>query len=192
MERVLRAMRIPSLKLNRAVLTVVVIAAAVLIACGKNADTSETSASAPSATPAAPQPAPLSPGISKDLKHDATAPVYNFDSLGPIQYPAGQKANQVSADSVIGISGWAQDAATKGLAGGVEVVLDGTPYTAKYGIPRGDVADHFKRPEIMNCGYLLELRAGQLTKGPHSVSVRILSADKKSYTEGPTVQFTAN
>jgi len=33
---------------------------------------------------------------------------------------------------------------------------------------------------------------GQLAKGSHSVSVRVIANDKKSYNEGPVIQFTVN
>ena len=36
----------------------------------------------------------------------------------------------------------------KGLAGAVDIVVDQVPYAAKYGTPRTDVADHFKRPDF--------------------------------------------
>jgi len=164
-------------------LTIAVLAVAVLVSCGKK---EEATSSAPAA------PAPLKPGISQNLTRNTGEPFYNFDSLGPINYPAVQKGIQVSADSDISISGWALDVSKKGPAGAVDVVLDQTPYSARYGQDRSDVALHFNRPDYAKSGYQLVLDRGRLNKGTHSVSVRVVSSDKKSYNEGPAVQFTVN
>lgn len=167
-------------------LTIVVLALTSLISCGKK---DEASSPTPAASPAPP---PLQPGISQTLIRNTGEPFYVFDSLGPINYPAVQKSIQVSGDSDIGISGWALDVSKKGPAGGVDVVLDQTPYSARYGMDRTDVASHFNRPDYTKSGFQLTLARGRLTKGPHSVSVRVISSDKKSYNEGPVVQFTVN
>jgi hypothetical protein len=143
------------------------------------------------ATSSAPPPA-LPPGISQNLTRNSAAPAYNFDNLGPINYPAVQKSNQISGDTPNAVSGWALEQGQKGTAGGVDVVIDQVPYSAHYGSPRTDVADHFKCPDCTNSGFQLNMAKGQLTKGPHMVSVRVISNDKKSYTEGPVVQFTVN
>jgi len=57
---------------------------------------------------------------------------------------------------------------------------------------RPDVASHFNRTDYTNCGFQLNVGRGQLTKGSHSVSVRVIANDKKSYNEGPVIQFTVN
>jgi hypothetical protein len=160
----------------------------VLSSCGtkENEGAASTSSSAPAPPP------PLTPGISQSLTKNTTAPFYNFDSLGSIQYPAVQKAMQIPADADNPVSGWALDVSKNGPAGAVDVVIDGTPYSAHYGLDRTDVAGHFNRPDYTKSGFQLVLARGQLSKGPHTVSVRVISSDKKSYNEGPVVQFTAN
>jgi hypothetical protein len=166
----------------------VVLAFALSLSCG-NKDAGGTASGNP---PAAAAPAPLAPGISQDLKHNSEAPFYVFDSLGPVNYPAIQKGIQVSGDTDIGVSGWALDVSKKGEAGGVDVVLDNVPHSARYGVPRSDVASHFNRPDYTNSGFLLTLARGQVSKGPHTLSVRVIAGDKKSYNEGPVIQFTVN
>lgn len=169
--------------LNRAL---VVAAFALSLSCGsKDAETAH-------GTPPATAPAPLPAGISQDLTRNSAAPFYNFDSLGPVNYPAVEKNIQISGDADIGASGWALDVSKKGVAGGVDVVLDNVPHSAHYGLPRNDVATHFNRPDYVNSGYQLVMAKGQLSKGPHTISVRVISSDKKSYNEGPVVQFTVN
>ena len=174
-------------------LTIVVLALALSLSCG-NKDTG-TAAGNPPATAPAPAPAPpapLPPGISQDLARNSAAPFYNFDSLGPINYPATQKGIQISGDTDFAASGWALDVSKKGVAGGVDVVIDNVPHAARYGVPRTDVASHFNRPDYANAGFLLVIAKGQLSKGQHTLSVRVISSDKKSYNEGPVVSFTVN
>jgi hypothetical protein len=166
---------------------IVVLAAAFALSCDKK--DVETASGSPAAAPA---PAPLPPGVSKNLTHNNAAPFYNFDNLGPVNYPAVQKAIQVSADTDIGVAGWALDVSKKGPAGAVDVVLDNVPHAAHYGLDRTDVSSHFNRPDYAKCGFQLILAKGQLSKGPHSVSVRVISSDMKSYNEGPVIQFTVN
>jgi hypothetical protein len=74
------------------------------------------------------------------------------------------------------------------LAGGVDVVIDRTPYSATYGIERPDVAKHFNNPAYVKSGFQFVIP--QLPIGQHSVTLRVIAQDKKSYYEGPTVQFT--
>jgi hypothetical protein len=171
-------------------LSIVVLTAAMSTSCGNKDAGSSGVAPAASSTPAPPP--PLTAGISQNLTHKDGEPFYTFDSLGPIQFPAGQKANQISGDASNAISGWALDVSKKGTAGAVDIVIDQTPYSAQYGLERADVATHFTRPDYAKCGFQLVLAPKQLSQGPHTVSVRVISSDQKSYNEGPVVQFTVN
>jgi hypothetical protein len=167
-------------------LIIAIVAVAVTFSCGKK--DSETTGG----TPVVAAPPPLPAGASQNLTRNSAAPFYNFDNLGPINYPAVQKSIQVSGDSDIGVTGWALDVSKKGPAGGVDIVLDNVPHSARYGMDRADVAAHFNRPDYAKCGFQLTIAKGQLPKGQHSVSVRVISSDQKSYNEGPVVQFTLN
>jgi hypothetical protein len=171
-------------KRSKKLLTIVVLAG-ISISCGSKESGGEA------ATTSAP-PAPLSPGISQNLAKDSAKPAYNFDYLGTISYPAEKKSNQLSSAVDNIVAGWALGASQKGLAGGVDVVIDQVPYNAHYGVPRTDVADHFKCPDCTNSGFQLTLAHGQLSKGPHTVSIRVINSDKKTYGEGAPVQFTVN
>jgi hypothetical protein len=168
------------------------VAMALTISCGKKDVEPRSAAPTQSAAPAAAAPAaaPLTPGMSKSLKRNPEPPFYNFDYLGPIHYPAVQKSPQVPGDDEVMITGWAADPSKKSLAGGVDIVIDGVPYSAGYGTDRSDVANHYNTPDLAKCGFQLRLARKQLTKGPHAASVRVIAQDKKSYNEGPTVQFT--
>ena len=139
-----------------------------------------------------PPPPVWAPGISQNLTRSAAAPSCVLDNIGPVANPAAQKPVEVSGATAFGITGWAIDEANKAAAGGVDEVIDGTPYGAHYGSVRTDVATHFNQPEYRNSGFELMVAPGQLTKGPHSVSIRVISSDKKFYYQGPVVQFTVN
>jgi len=185
-----KRMKHSSILLRTQGLTILVLLAAALLSCGKK---EEAAAPAPGASSAAaPAPPPLQPGSSSNLTRSKTEAFYNFDSLGPVSYPAAQKTITLPGDSEISVSGWALDASKKGPAGAVDVVLDGNPFSANYGLDRTDVAAHFNRPDYTKSGFQLLLARGQFTKGSHGVSIRVISSDKKSYSEGPVVQFTVN
>jgi hypothetical protein len=181
---------------SQSFLAIPLLVCTIFVSCGKkDAETPASApAAAPTAAPVAPATAPaapaLVPGISKTLTRNTGDPFYTFDTLGSLNYPVGQKNIQLAADSQITISGWALDVSKNSVAGGVEVVIDKVPYVARYGTPRTDVATHFKRPDYTNSGFLLTLPRGQFNKGPHSVSIRVISNDQKTYNEGPVVPFT--
>ena len=171
---------------SHSLLSIVVLAVAVTVSCGTK-DQATSAENHPAAAPA-----PLPAGVTQDLKRNTAQPFYTFDSLGPVNYPAIQKSIQIAADTEFAISGWALDESKKSTAGGVDVVLDQVPHSARYGMERPDVASHFNRTDYTNCGFQLNVGRGQLSKGPHSVSVRVIANDKKSYNEGPVIQFTVN
>jgi hypothetical protein len=165
-------------------LTITLLAIAVATSCGKKDDST-----APVNRPAAP---PLIPGISQNLTRTAVAPTYYLDTIGTTSNPTSQKSFPVAGDSSVLIRGWAVDGSTKTLAGGIDVVIDGNPYAASYGTVRPDVSDHFKLPQYEKSGFELTLSPGQLTKGEHSVSIRVISSDKKSYYQGEVVKFVVS
>jgi len=160
-------------------LAATVLALVVLLSCGKK-----------DVEVASPEVSPLVPGISRNLTRSDVAPKYYFDSLGPVKEPVLQKSVQVPGDTRIAITGWAVDGSTNTPAGGVDVVIDEAPYVAQYGIVRTDVATSYKLPDYTNSGFQLILVPGKLSKGPHSVSIRVISSDRKSYYQGPVVQFS--
>jgi hypothetical protein len=162
-------------------LAATVLAMVVLLSCGKK-DVAGTP----------PEVSQMVPGISANLTRSDVAPKYVFDYLGPVKEPVTQKSIQVSGDTRLAIVGWAIDGSTNTLAGGVDVVIDQAPYVAQYGVVRTDVAASYNRPDYAASGFQLVLAPGKLPKGPHSVSIRIISSDKKSYYQGPVVQFSVS
>jgi len=134
----------------------------------------------------------LAPGISQNLPRNVATTSCVLDNIGQVSNPAAQKTVQVSGATPFGISGWAIDEINRTPAGGVDVVIDMAPYSARYGTARADVAAHFNQPGYSNSGFELTVGPGQLSPGPHSVAIRVISGDKKFYYQGPVVQFAVN
>lgn len=94
----------------------------------------------------------------------------NFFSIDSIQEPT------------ITISGWAVDQQAKKQAGDVFVTIDDKlDIPALYGLDRKDVADHFKNKHYRFSGFQASFLTAALDKGQHSISLKILTADKKGY-----------
>jgi hypothetical protein len=168
-------------------LTLTVIASVVSISCGDKKEDPGVPIS--SSRPAAPV---LAPGISQTLTKNDKPPLYHLDSFGPVKNPGGPKPFEIASDSSNLVMGWAVDPVTKQLPGGIDVVVDQATFTAKAKTQRTDVADHFKRPDYVSSGFELVLPPGQLTKGEHTASIRVISSDKKSYYQGDVMKFMAN
>jgi hypothetical protein len=143
-------------------------AAAITMSCSRGGE-----ATAPSAQ-TAPTQTQLSAatGITHGLARNEVPASCFLDNLGTVENPAAQKSVRVAGDKDLLFSGWAIDNHIKTLAGGVDVVIDRTPYNAKYGIDRSDVATHFGNPAYQKSGFQLIMLPGQLPKGQHSVTVR--------------------
>lgn len=132
------------------------------------------------------------PGISQNLTRSTATTSCVLDNIGQVSNPATQKYVQVPGSTTFAINGWALDDTNKTTAAGVDVVIDQAPYSAHYGTPRPDVAAHFSNPGYTNSGFELMVAPGQLSKGQHSVSIRIISSDKKVFYQGPVVPFAVN
>jgi hypothetical protein len=80
------------------------------------------------------------------------------------------------------VSGWALDPAGA-TAGGVEVVVDGKPFVTNYGLSRPDVAAYFQSPSYEKSGFSFSMPAGQLMRGMHRFSIRIIDRAGRAYFE---------
>jgi hypothetical protein len=84
----------------------------------------------------------------------------------------------------ITVRGWAVDQRAKTEAGGVIINVDGsTDVLANYGQPRPDVANNLKNPDYMNSGFTASIDTATLSKGHHTLTMRVVTADKKGYFE---------
>jgi hypothetical protein len=174
--------------LNRAhrLFLIVLVVLGMSLSCGRKDDESE--GTPPAANTSAPA-KPLTPGVTQNLTRSDAATLCVVDNIGLVSDPARQQTVQVPGDKTFGITGWAIDQSKKTVAGGVDVVIDQSPFSAHYGSPRKDVATHFSQPAYEASGFELMIAPGQLPKGQHSASIRIISNDRKSYYQGPVIQF---
>jgi len=132
---------------------------------------------------------PAATGITQNLTRNAGTTLYWVDEIGGIGNPYGSKSIRVSAVGEFTARGWAVDKQSQTPAGGVDIVLDNIPYGASYGLDRLDVADGQKVAAYRQSGWQFSMPASRL-KGTHALTVRIVSNDRKSYYEIPTLTLS--
>jgi hypothetical protein len=130
--------------------------------------------------------------MSQGLAHSDLVPLCFLDNIGAVPNPAADKSIHVPGEKAIAFTGWAVDEPNKGAAAGVDVVIDQVPYSARYGTERADVSQHYKIPAYRNSGFQMTMAPGQLPKGPHTVSLRVISRDKQTYYQSPTWPFAVD
>jgi FkbM family methyltransferase len=135
---------------------------------------------------------PPASGIGPNLKPRGRATACALDSIGSVSNPRAEASVHVPGDQEIQFSGWAIDEPDQTAAGGVDLLIDQTPYRALYGVERTDVAHHFRNGSCQASGFVLILAPETLAKGQHVVSLRVISCDNTSYYQGPTVRFTVD
>jgi hypothetical protein len=82
----------------------------------------------------------------------------------------------------ITITGWAVDDVAKDKAGGVFINIDDQlDIPALYGLDRPDVAEHFKNKRYRFSGFAASFSTSILEKGRHTLSLKIVTTDKKGY-----------
>jgi hypothetical protein len=85
-------------------------------------------------------------------------------------------------DGSVSVNGWAVDSNAGSVAGGVFLNIDGKiDIPAYYGTDRNDVADFFKNNHYRYSGFSGILDISSLTKGRHTLSIKVVTADKKGY-----------
>jgi hypothetical protein len=86
-------------------------------------------------------------------------------------------------EGIVAVQGWAVDELAGGCAAGVIVEVDGRPIPAVYGIARPDVSASGPGARCSESGFEWGAPAGLLGKGLHGLTIKIISADRKSYLE---------
>ena len=67
----------------------------------------------------------------------------------------------------------------------MDLLIDGIPLQAIYGIYRPDVSDHFQLPAYRPSGFLAGAPMSRFGKGPHALALRVVSTDGRCYYETP-------
>jgi acetyltransferase-like isoleucine patch superfamily enzyme len=127
----------------------------------------------------------VSDGLTRRLEY---CPAY-LDKAGSAFDPLNNPDAATSGAEPIDLRGFAFDGPARALARGVELVIDGVAYAARYGLWRADVAKSQDDGALGGCGFVLTLAPQALAAGPHTVSVRVIGADGRGYYEGPEHSF---
>lgn len=172
------------------VTTTLILLLTVFLLAGCDQPAGDSGAKTPASTPVG-TPATGSGQVPSNQLQALTAftPHY-IDSIGPALDPVKNQPVKVSGTIPLAVTGFAVDDGSKTVARGVEVVIDGKPNTAMYGITRPDVATFFKNPAFSQSGFRYEIPAGSLPSGQHNLKLRILTSDGKSYYDGQAVSFS--
>jgi hypothetical protein len=125
--------------------------------------------------------APLPPsGDLSSLVHVDSETLFAIDTLNErIIEGQCEPVAITKRDGDLVVTGWAVDAVSKAVAGGVYVDIDGDIYPAFYGTDRRDVADYFKLAGYRHCGF--EAAIQHLETGSHVLSLLILTSNRRGY-----------
>ena len=104
-----------------------------------------------------------------------------IDQIGAARAPFGNGSVRVSSADELRVSGWAVDHPSRAAAGGVDVVIDRTPFPSTYGATRDDVAEYFQRPAYRDSGFTAGIPAGAIAKGEHALTLRVVASDGRCY-----------
>jgi hypothetical protein len=107
--------------------------------------------------------------------------LYYTDTINGLVIDQQKQPIPFSTDKNLIVAGWAVDEKAKGVAGGVLIDIDGKLYPSTYGTDRPDVADAYKTPSYKNSGFVSEIPISEIGKGQHTLSVKILTGDRKAY-----------
>lgn len=118
--------------------------------------------------------------VTPKLIRSNELPSYYLDSIGG--KPAARDVT-VPLGPQITISGWAIDRQASAPADGVEIVIDGVPLPAAYGYQRSDVSAFFQRSVYLETGFKAQIPPSALPLGPHTLAIRVISANTKHYSE---------
>ncbi|MDQ2784368.1 MAG: hypothetical protein M3Y58_05135, partial [Chloroflexota bacterium] len=88
---------------------------------------------------------------------------------------------KIANGTAITLRGWAVDAPNGAAAGGVVVSVDAQNYPAMYGADRPDVATTLGNPAYTKSGFTITFPADTLPLGRHTITLKILTSDGKSY-----------
>ena len=78
---------------------------------------------------------------------------------------------------------------TSAAAGDVDVVAGRYGLAAFYGVDRPDVADHLGCRAYVDSGFIVRLAGDEIVGGVHSLSLRILAADRSCYYQTAAVSI---
>ncbi len=135
-------------------------------------------------------PAPAA-GASAAMQKLPGMPTFNVDQI-QTQFAPFTKPDEpipVTRGDALMLVGWAVDEPSKKAATGIDVTIDGTAYHAEYGYERPEIAAYFKAPAYLKSGFKLQMGTNSLNSGPHTLTIRVLSAGQSGYYESPALHL---
>jgi len=79
------------------------------------------------------------------------------------------------------LNGWAIDAVGPRLCGGIEILIDDVSVVlTQTDLPRPEIARANAHSGVRDCGFAVRWRIAGLTPGPHTLAVRVLSANRET------------
>jgi hypothetical protein len=108
---------------------------------------------------------------------------FSLELFNGVKTPLIQPPVQVLASEDISLSGLAVDREAGTALAALQVVIDGKPYPADYGLSRPDVAAFFKQPAFTFTGFSFKLPAATVGIGQHQLRLRLYTNAGKSYLD---------
>jgi len=125
------------------------------------------------------------------LNQCSTPTAHSLEWVADEIAPFVRRPVRVSLDGDVSVTGWAVDRPHEDVAAAIDVVVDETPVPALYGIDRPDVASALGSQRYRGSGFAARLRGHQIGAGTHTVSVRIVSADRQCFYTGTPIPVSA-
>lgn len=123
-----------------------------------------------------PPPAPFDV-LTPQLRRSQATPAFLVEKIngGRVRPDLG-----IPQQGELRIEGWAFDGSVGRPARGVEIVIDGVPQPAGYGMEHEAPAGC---GDCRNTGFLADYPLTNLSPGPHILGIRVITADGASYSE---------
>jgi hypothetical protein len=107
---------------------------------------------------------------------------YSVDTVANVSQPKEPVVIDSTTTPDVTLAGWAVDSGAKTEAGGVFINVDGkTDIPMTYGTERPDVAAVNNNPRYKQSGFAGSVPVSVMGKGRHTLSLRILTFDRKNY-----------
>jgi hypothetical protein len=118
-------------------------------------------------------------------------PLMNLERVGDTQAPFAPLPIRIPSGQPFRLVGWAVDHEMKVPAGGVEILIDQRLLPAVYGIDRPDVVQYFKHAAYGRSGFTADVGEPAVETGPHTLVMRVLSADRSCYYQSDGLPLVA-
>jgi len=126
------------------------------------------------------RPEPMSPDLARCPGQTSMM----IDRVGrmPSPFPS---VIPVRGSRAVKVTGWGVDQPSGSTGRAIDLLVDGRAVPAFYGLDREDVSNAFGSMNYRESGFAIEVAAGMLTPGAHTLVLRVVAANGQCYYEGP-------